>query len=90
MSNHIVKERLSVLPEDDNLTVITLNWDSIFDQELMEICTERNISGDRKIFPDLCFYDNTFRGGENRKPSTLIKALGHYNIKLLKLHGSIN
>lgn len=90
MSNHIVKERLSVLPEDDNLTVITLNWDSIFDQELMEICTEHNISGDRKIFPDLCFYDNTFRGGENRKPSTLIKALGHYNIKLLKLHGSIN
>lgn len=87
----MLQERLNVDAKEDNLAVITLNWDSVFEKTLMEACQRWNEKHlDKKIFPDLCFYDYTFENDESRMPSTLVKAQGYYNLKLLKLHGSIN
>lgn len=40
--------------------------------------------------PDLCFYDYCYNPNEHRIVSTQIKAKGYRNIKIIKLHGSIN
>lgn len=87
----MLQERLEVDIKEDNLAVITLNWDSVFEKTLMEACRRWNEKhSDKKVFPDLCFYDYTFKNDDNRTPSTLMKIQGYYNVKLLKLHGSIN
>lgn len=91
LCKRMLQERLSVSAKEDNLAVITLNWDSVFEKTLMETCqrwNEKHLNS--KVFPDLCFYDYTFENDGSRIPSTLVKAQGYYNLKLLKLHGSIN
>lgn len=75
----------------DNISIITMNWDAYLEKSLYQLCEKHNNSNKRrKIYPDLCFYDYCYDSGEKRIVSTHIKAKGHRNIKLLKLHGSIN
>jgi NAD-dependent SIR2 family protein deacetylase len=84
--------RLSSSYREDILSIITMNWDTILEKEIYKLCQEYNqIKGKRnKIYPDLCFYDDLYDESDPRIVSTHIKAKGHRNIKLLKLHGSIN
>lgn len=87
----ILAERIEVEAREDNLEIITLNWDTLFERKLMETCEAWNtLHEDRKVAPDLCFYDYTFEENEQRIPSTIVKTNGYYNIKLLKLHGTLN
>lgn len=75
----------------DNLSIITMNWDAYLEKSLFQVCEKHNSTHThRKVYPDLCFYDYCYNPGEHRIVSTHIKAKGHRNIKLLKLHGSMN
>lgn len=76
---------------EDNFSIITMNWDAYLEKSLFQVCEEYNSTKThRKVYPDLCFYDYCYGSKEHRIVSTHIKAKGHRNIKLLKLHGSIN
>ena len=75
---------------DDVFSIITMNWDSLLEKELFQLCQNYNSKQKVKIFPDLCFYDNQYKKNDKWPISTHIKAKGYRNIKLLKLHGSIN
>jgi NAD-dependent SIR2 family protein deacetylase len=87
----IFDTRLAASRKEDILSIITMNWDTLFERELYRLCKENNsVPKNGKIYPDLCFYDDVFKNTDNRIVSTHVKAKGHRNIKLLKIHGSIN
>ncbi len=88
LANYFVSKRLSYKQKDDNFSIITLNWDTLLDKHLFLASQNYNIKNNkRKILPDYCYYNYDMN---NLLPSTLIKAKGYYNIKIMKLHGSIN
>ena len=76
---------------DDGLSIITMNWDSLLEKELFQLSQDYNSNNPEvRIYPDLCFYDDSYNRDKERPVSTHVKAKGYRNIKLLKLHGSIN
>lgn len=91
-AQELISYRSKASASVDNLSVITMNWDSYLDKVLYQLCEEYNSTHmkRKKIYPDLCFYDYCYNSKESRIVSTHIKAKGHRNIKLLKLHGSLN
>jgi NAD-dependent SIR2 family protein deacetylase len=87
----IFNDRIKSSYQEDILSIITMNWDSILEREIYKLCTRYNMSKTKvKIYPDLCFYDYCFNDSETHIVSTHIKARKHKNIKIMKLHGSIN
>jgi NAD-dependent SIR2 family protein deacetylase len=90
-SEKLVEFRRQIPAPTDKFSIITMNWDAYLEKALFQICEETNkVQPKRKVYPDLCFYDYCYNPDEHRIVSTQIKAKGHRNIKLLKLHGSIN
>lgn len=88
IANYFVNKRLEGLnPKQDTFSIITLNWDTLLDTAIYSACEERNTILDPKIKPDYCCYNYDLN---SNVPSTQIKARGMYNIKIMKLHGSIN
>jgi NAD-dependent SIR2 family protein deacetylase len=90
-ANKIFEIRMKSNQKDDVLSIITMNWDTLLERELFKLCKKYNSQTKGvRIYPDLCFYDYTFYNSDKRIVSTHVKARGHRNIKILKLHGSIN
>jgi len=89
-AKEIIKKRLSAKQRDDNVSIISTNWDSVFEREIVQQCNEYNCGERQKVLLDLCFYDYTEDPTLLRIVSTHIKAKKHRNIKFLKLHGSLN
>lgn len=91
-SNLLLSRRLEATQKEDNLSVITMNWDDVLEQTIHRQCEEYNkkiTNGAIKIYPDLCFYDYAYHKNNKHIPSTHIKAKGNKNIKILKMHGSL-
>lgn len=91
-SEYLIQVRNQLSQKDDALAVITMNWDDILETTLSELCSNHNNSLSKnqiKTYPDLCFYDYSLSNSEDHIPSTHIKAKGHKNIKILKMHGSL-
>ena len=91
-SKLLLSRRLNAPQKDDNLAVITMNWDDVLEQTVHKQCEEYNNKTTKnqiKIYPDLCFYDYDYHRSEKHIPSTHIKAKGNKNIKILKMHGSL-
>lgn len=87
----LIRKQKEASTKSEDISVITMNWDAYLDKRLFCLCNEYNEQGKRKkILPDLCFYDYSYNQKQKRIVSTQIKAKGCNNIKLLKLHGSIN
>lgn len=82
----LIDKRISDGKKKDRLSVITLNWDTMLEQELYKKCC----LSDKKVMPDYCFYSYPFAEDGYWIPSTLLKSKGYYNIKILKIHGSFN
>lgn len=97
LSNHLVDKRLQFNQSDDPFCIITLNWDTIIDKYIYRACYDKNkiyenTGVDKRILPDYCFYNHYFQPLDTPDfiPSFHVKAKGNYNIKILKLHGSMN
>ncbi|MCF8002203.1 MAG: hypothetical protein K9K76_10150 [Halanaerobiales bacterium] len=83
IGDYFVNERLKHNLEDDPYSIISLNWDILLDHYITNACKKQ----EEDIQLDFCYYNNDL----NDKPtSTLLKASEIYNIKLMKLHGSMN
>jgi len=73
--------------EVDSVSVLTSNWDILLDTSIQN---KIDISGDLAVV-DYCCYISSYREHDERvKPGLEILGLGGYNIKVLKLHGSLN
>ncbi len=80
--------------EKDPVSIITLNWDALLDIYFNEVIkTDKKYENARL---DYCIYDYEYdhfcekKGEEKPIPSTLLKNLNYFNIKYIKLHGSMN
>lgn len=91
-SKLLIDMRLKSSLSSDTLTVITMNWDDVLESTLCRLCEKYNLGLTKnqiQIHPDLCFYDYDLSEKKSHIPSTHIKAKGHKNIKILKMHGSL-
>lgn len=87
IAKYLTKVRYNT-PDVTPFSIISLNWDTLIDSSIYRACSEHNaIHPNKQIFPDYCFYNYDL---SNNLPSTLIKPFGFLNIKIMKLHGSIN
>ena len=84
--NNIGKKRL--IDNKDRISIITTNWDILLDNRLNNAI--RNTSPTNLSVVDYCCYISSLEEDENIKPGLLALGKGGYNIKYLKLHGSMN
>ncbi len=81
--NYFIKKRIQFPQETNPFSIITLNWDTLLDYHITKACSNFN----EKIQLDYCCYNNDIN---SNLTSLHIQPSGIYNIKLLKLHGSMN
>ncbi|HEX8270761.1 MAG TPA: hypothetical protein VF581_12780 [Flavobacterium sp.] len=94
-ARHIVKlgrERL-IDEKADKVAVITTNWDIMLDNHTQRIINEEPnpLGQDFSGVVDYCCYISSLdKDDESIKPGLYAIGKGRYNIKILKLHGSLN
>lgn len=88
--NTIAKKRLE--NGLDEISVITTNWDILLDNSLEDLTRRYSIINEDKLaVVDYCCYISSLeKNDEYIKPGLLALGKGGYNIKYLKLHGSMN
>ena len=76
----------------DEISVITTNWDILLDNSLEDLRRRYSIINEDKLaVVDYCCYISSLeKNDEYIKPGLLALGKGGYNIKYLKLHGSMN
>ncbi|WP_433627619.1 hypothetical protein [Chryseobacterium cucumeris] len=92
--NLVAKERLKGI-ENDNIAIITTNWDLLLDNDLNRFVrsfsdNEKTEGRNRLAVVDYCCYISSLDEDEFIKPGLLALGRNGYNIKYLKLHGSMN
>jgi len=70
--------------KSDPFAILSLNWDIIVDNAL-----NNEIKSDEGVL-DYCCFITPFTNGENIVPGLLARGKGKFNVKLLKMHGSMN
>ena len=80
--------RLGKGGDQDKVAVISTNWDILLDNA---IYGELSSSSEKPEVVDYCCYISSYReNDETVKPGLYALAKGGFNVKLLKLHGSMN
>lgn len=90
--DYLMEKRLFSSSNDDPFSIITTNWDDLLERKLYALCEKHNRSlsaNQKKVLLDLCFYNYDLGNNKKHIPSTQVKAKGHRNIKILKMHGSL-
>lgn len=72
----------------DAVSVITTNWDILLDTSIQKVIDDCHI---KKAVVDYCCHISSFNEHDDRvKPGLEILGKGGFNVKVLKLHGSLN
>lgn len=77
----------------DMVSIITTNWDIILDNSLFGKINEDEIPKGHKfsgVLDYCCYISSLNENDEKIKPGLYALGKGRYNVKLLKLHGSLN
>jgi hypothetical protein len=75
----------------DNVSVISTNWDIILDNALQkQLNAVRKEGEDFEGVVDYCCYMSSLKEDKSIKPGLYALGKGKFNVKLLKLHGSMN
>ena len=82
----IAVKRKSLGQTADQISILSMNWDDLLDKSIN--LYENNIDSDCSV--DYCMYDYSFENSPGYIPSIFRKKSGKHNLKLIKLHGSIN
>jgi hypothetical protein len=85
LAAYLIEQRVGAGQTNDPMSIISLNWDSLFENDA-SWCI-REAEGQDKVDIDYCCY-TTPLGSTPHTPSLMQKATGMFNIKLMKLHGS--
>lgn len=88
LAANLIKERVAVGQAGDPFSVVSLNWDTLLEDSIYN-CIERT-KGIRKIDIDYCCRTTPLSNRGPHTPSINQKSSGIFNLKLLKLHGSVN
>ena len=83
-ADYIVGRKSSEKNRKDNISFITTNWDIILDNAFY-----RSLSHKNGVI-DYCCYTTQYKTDEYMYPGLMAIAKGYFNIKILKLHGSMN
>jgi len=83
-----IKARIAAGRRGDPYSIISLDWDALVEDSVYW-CID-NAKCRKKVDIDFCCYSSPLDNSSPHTPSILQKAMGLYNIKLLKLHGSTN
>lgn len=86
--NNIAKQRLD--DGEDRISIITTNWDILLDNRLNDAIRMSPLSPPKLAVVDYCCYISSLEEDENIKPGLFALGKRGYNIKYLKLHGSMN
>jgi NAD-dependent SIR2 family protein deacetylase len=74
--------------DEDPVSVISTNWDILLDNSIKD---EIESNYYQEAVVDYCCHISSYENGDDSvKPGLEILGLGGFNIKLLKLHGSLN
>ena len=87
VSQYLIKQRLDAGLNTHSFSIISLNWDCILDDSIYWALRQHK-QNDTDI--DYCCFTHPFEGTTRHTPSILQRAKGIYNIKVMKLHGSVN
>lgn len=82
-ANYLVNLRKTGI-EEDPFSIISTNWDILIENALVDI-----IPVDEGML-DYCFYTHLFENNEKNRSGLFARGKGLYNVKVLKLHGSMN
>lgn len=94
--NSIAKIRIKQF-EEDNIAILTTNWDILLDNALNDIVqketkqiSQEDLDKGPIAVVDYCCYMSSLEQDMNIKPGLFALGRKGYNIKYLKLHGSMN
>lgn len=78
--------------KSDPVSIITTNWDILLDNSIKDYLDAiYNIGGDLKAVVDYCCHISSYDPNNHKiKPGLEVMGKGGFNVKLLKLHGSLN
>lgn len=79
--------------KEDPISVITTNWDIILDNAIQKELDLLKESDNKEPFEgvvDYCCYVSSLNDDDRIKPGLFALGKGKFNVKLLKLHGSMN
>ncbi|MHA1660239.1 MAG: hypothetical protein ACTSUT_14100 [Promethearchaeota archaeon] len=85
-AKYVIEKRLSQKRGEDLISIISLNWDTLFEFVIDKEVQQGHYN--KKISIDYCTYTDWLDKKIN--PDITLKARGIKNIKVLKPHGSIN
>ena len=87
-SNYLVDEMKPRInnKKHDPISVISTNWDILLDNSIKRSIEEDNHNG----VVDYCCYISSLHDDETIMPGLWALGNGKYNVKLLKIHGSMN
>lgn len=83
----LMVQRLAARQSGRGVSVISVNWDCIL-EDAIYWCLEKLET--KAIDIDYCCYSIPFEGTSRHTTSILQKAKNLYNLKVMKLHGSVN
>lgn len=86
--NDAAKKR--VIDKEDSISIITTNWDILLDNRFKIEIENTPLDADKIAVVDYCCYISSLEDDESIKPGLFALGKGGYNIKYLKLHGSMN
>lgn len=86
LAKYVIKTRLFQKRREDLISIISLNWDTLFEFVIDKEVQQGHYN--KRISIDYCTYTDWLDKKIN--PDITIKARGIKNIKVLKPHGSIN
>jgi len=79
--------------KNDSVSVITTNWDIILDNEVyaaIKISNDKKNSNVLGVVDYCCYISSLDESDETIKPGLYAIGKGGFNVKILKLHGSLN
>jgi hypothetical protein len=89
LAANLIDARIQAGRDGDPFAMISLNWDSLVEDSIFWVLQQTGGIRENKALADIdyCVYTTPLPNAPHT-PSTKQKALGIYNIKLLKMHGS--
>jgi len=84
---HFINKRIKAGQANKPFSIVSLNWDCVIENTIYR-CIKKLKK--KNIDIDYCCYTYPFEGIDKHTPSILQRAKGIFNIKIMKLHGSVN
>jgi hypothetical protein len=87
VAGYFVEERVNAGQKRHPFSIISLNWDCVLENAIYWFLDQ---CGGNKVDIDYCCYTTPLEGTLRHTPSINQKAVGLFNTKFIKLHGSVN